>query len=112
MNTNKEPVASTGITGLDTILGGGFPKDHVYLLQGDPGAGKTTLSLQFLLKGAEAGEVGLYVTLSETRKELEAVASSHGWSLASIQVYEQLVTEEALSREEETNIFHSRTGEL
>lgn len=56
MTTTEEPVVSTGISGLDAVLGGGFPKDHVYLLQGDPGAGKTTLSLQFLLEGVKNGE--------------------------------------------------------
>jgi circadian clock protein KaiC len=107
-----DSVARSGIAGLDSILGGGFPKDHVYLLQGDPGAGKTTLSLQFLLEGARTGESGLYITLSETKKELEAVARSHGWSLDSIQVYEQLVREETLREEEDTTIFHPSEIEL
>ncbi|MCU1245519.1 MAG: circadian clock protein KaiC, partial [Acidobacteria bacterium] len=107
-----DSVARSGIVGLDSILGGGFPKDHVYLLQGDPGAGKTTLSLQFLLEGARTGESGLYITLSETKRELEAVARSHGWSLDSIQVYEQLVREETLREEEDTTIFHPSEIEL
>jgi circadian clock protein KaiC len=110
--TSREPVATSGITGLDSILGGGFPKDHVYLLQGDPGAGKTTLSLQFLLEGARLGENGLYITLSETKSELEAVALSHGWTLDKIQVYEHLVREEALREEEDTTIFHPSEIEL
>jgi circadian clock protein KaiC len=75
------PRASTGIAGLDEILGGGLPTNHLYLLDGEPGSGKTTLALQFLLAGAGVGARGLYVTLSESRVELEGVAASHGWSL-------------------------------
>jgi len=108
----QEPVSTTGITGLDDILGGGFPRDHVYLIQGDPGAGKTTLSLQFLLQGVEQGEKGMYITLSETKKELQAVAVSHGWSLDEVTIYEQLVSEETLSEEEDTTIFHPSEIEL
>lgn len=107
-----EPLANSGIPGLDAILGGGFPKNHVYLLQGDPGAGKTTLSLQFLLEGKAAGEQGLYITLSETAQELDAVARSHGWSLEGIKIYEQLVREETLRDEEDTTIFHPSEVEL
>jgi circadian clock protein KaiC len=107
-----EPVAETGIEGLDAILGGGFPKDHVYLIQGDPGAGKTTLSLQFLLEGVKRGERSLYVTLSETKKELSAVARSHGWNLEGVEIHEQLVREESLSEEEDTTIFHPSEIEL
>jgi circadian clock protein KaiC len=108
----SEPVASTGIVGLDTILGGGLPTEHVYLIQGDPGAGKTTLSLQFLLEGARKGERCLYVTLSETKKELHAVARSHGWSLDDVHVYEQLVREASMADEEDTTIFHPAEVEL
>src|SRR4051794_35048871 len=78
----------TGIEGLDNILEGGFPENRIYLVEGEPGTGKTTLALQFLLEGARAGEAGLYVTLSETKEELEAVAASHGWSLQGFQIYE------------------------
>ena len=74
---------STGIPGLDDILNGGFPRGHLYLIEGDPGTGKTTVALQFLLAGLQQGEQGLYVTLSESKQELEGVAESHGWSLAS-----------------------------
>jgi len=112
MQASTEPVASTGIAGLDAILGGGFPKDHVYLLQGDPGAGKTTLSLQFLLEGVKLGEKALYLTLSETRRELHAVAKSHGWSLDGVEICEHLVREETLSEEEDTTIFHPSEIEL
>jgi circadian clock protein KaiC len=112
MQASTEPVASTGIAGLDAILGGGFPKDHVYLIQGDPGAGKTTLSLQFLIEGAKRGEKALYITLSETRRELHAVAKSHGWSLDGVEICEHLVREETLSEEEDTTIFHPSEIEL
>src|ERR1700758_669208 len=78
------PRCDTGTSGLDHILGGGFPPHALYLLQGDPGVGKTTLALQFLLAGSRRGESCLYVTFSETRDELFAVARSHGWSLDGI----------------------------
>ena len=76
-------LASTGIVGLDEVLDGGLPPNRLYLLTGEPGTGKTTLALQFLLAGAARGERGLYVTLSESREELEEAAASHGWSLDS-----------------------------
>ena len=75
----------TGVSGLDNILGGGLPQGHLYLIEGDPGTGKTTLALQFLLEGAAQGESVIYVTLSESRRELEQVARSHGWSPDSLQ---------------------------
>ena len=83
--------APTGIQGLDYILLGGFPRNRVYLIQGDPGVGKTTMGLQFLLEGMRAGEPGLYITLSETAEELRAVATSHGWSLDGLAIYEQMI---------------------
>ena len=104
-------VASTGIKGLDHILRGGFPRNRVYLVQGDPGVGKTTLGLQFLLEGIRQGETALYITLSESKDELFAVARSHGWSLDGLQIYEQLVGEEALT-EEETTVFYPAEIEL
>ena len=76
MTAATQPVAKTGIAGLDVVLAGGFPKDHVYLIQGDPGAGKTTLSLQFLLAGVKQGEKSLYITLSETKRELHRAGAS------------------------------------
>src|SRR5690348_3081414 len=91
--SSLETVASTGIEGLDNILGGGFPRKRLYLLQGDPGVGKTTTALQFLLYGARMGEKCLYVTLSETKDELCAAARSHGWSLDEISIYEMTVGE-------------------
>ena len=67
-------LVATGVTGLDDILGGGFTPSRVYLIEGNPGSGKTTLALQYLREGARLGEKGIYVTLSETRQELLAVA--------------------------------------
>src|SRR4029079_11410211 len=80
--------ASTGVDGLDEILGGGLTRRRVYLLEGTPGTGKTTFALRFLIKGAQRGERGLYITLSETAEELKAVVDSHGWSLDGIDVFE------------------------
>jgi circadian clock protein KaiC len=74
----------TGSSGLDDILGGGLPKGHLYLVEGDPGTGKTTLALQFLLEGTGRGERGMYITLSESKLELEQVAASHGWRTDSL----------------------------
>jgi circadian clock protein KaiC len=82
------PQASTGIPGLDELLRGGLPRDRVHLIEGEPGAGKTTLALQFLLEGRRAGEPGLYVTLSETTEELTHVAASHGWNLDGIETFQ------------------------
>jgi circadian clock protein KaiC len=104
-------VAATGIEGLDHILLGGFPRNHVYLLQGDPGVGKTTLGLQFLLEGVRHGEVALYLTLSETKDELRAVGESHGWDLSEVHVYEQLIGEQSLE-EQDTTVFYPSEVEL
>ncbi|HET9229619.1 MAG TPA: ATPase domain-containing protein, partial [Thermoanaerobaculia bacterium] len=90
------PRASTGIEGLDYILGGGFPRNRMYLVKGDPGAGKTTLAMQFLLAGARAGEPGVYATLSETEEELRDVAGSHGWPLDGITICDLQASEESL----------------
>ena len=108
---STEPRASTGITGLDNILAGGLPPHHLYLVEGTPGSGKTTLGLQFLLQGRDLGERGLYITLSETSAELHLVAASHGWSLDGVDVYD-LVGEEGLSEEAEQSILHPSEFEL
>lgn len=79
---------SIGVRGLDEIIGGGLPPDRLYLLDGEPGTGKTTIPMQFLMAGRGVGERGLYVTLSETAEELKAEAMSHGWSLEGIQIVE------------------------
>src|SRR6185436_14812143 len=81
-------LCKTGIEGLDDILNGGLPRNRMYLILGEPGVGKTTLALQFLLEGVRLGEKGLYVTLSESRDELVDVAASHGWDLDGIEVFE------------------------
>ncbi len=103
---------STGIPGLDAMLGGGLPRKRLYLIQGDPGTGKTTLALQFLLEGARIGEAGLYVALSETREELEGVAASHGWFMDAITVFEVQASEENLKAEDEYTAFHPSEVEL
>ncbi len=84
---------STGIEPLDDILHGGLTADRLYLIEGMPGTGKTTLGLQFLLEGARHGKDGLYVTLSETKEELEGAAGSHGWSLDKIDIHELVDTD-------------------
>lgn len=103
--------ASTGIPGLDDVLGGGLPLEHVYLVEGDPGSGKTTLGLHFLLEGVRRDEKGLYVTLSETESELRTVAASHGWDLGGIELF-QLVSSEGLSPDLEQSILHPSQIEL
>lgn len=103
--------AATGIAGLDDILGGGLPAHHLYLVEGTPGTGKTTLGLQFLLEGVRLGEPGLYITLSETAEELAIVAQSHGWSLDGLEVFE-LVGGPGLGYEAEQSILHPAEIEL
>jgi circadian clock protein KaiC len=105
------PVSPTGIPGLDEVLAGGFTKDRIYLVQGDPGVGKTTLGLQFLLEGAAHGEAGLYLTLSESQEELKAVGDSHGWSLDSINVFEYSA-HDRLTSEDTSTLFHPSEVEL
>jgi circadian clock protein KaiC len=105
------PRASTGIAGLDEILGGGLPTNHLYLIDGEPGTGKTTLALQFLLEGVKAGERALYVTLSESKAELEAVAAGHGWSLDGIDIYE-MANEGLADIQQGYTIFHPAEVEL
>jgi circadian clock protein KaiC len=96
----------TGIAGLDVILRGGLPRNRLYLLEGTPGSGKTTLSLQFLLQGVDEGERVLYVTLSETSEELRAVARSHGWDLSGIDLFELSSAAEVLGEGREQSILH------
>ncbi len=97
---------STGIAGLDDVLGGGLPEGHFFLVEGVPGTGKTTLGLQFLMEGAQAGEKVLYVTLSESKAEIEKVARSHGWSLAGVTIFEYTPTEDSLRPEDQYSAFH------
>jgi circadian clock protein KaiC len=103
--------ASTGIRGLDDILGGGLPRNRLYLIDGEPGTGKTTLGLQFLLAGREAGERLLYVTLSESADELRASAAAHGWSLDGIEIFE-LSAVAGDEPDEAYTLFHPAEVEL
>lgn len=103
---------STGNAGLDDILGGGLDADRMYLYEGRPGAGKTTLALEFLLEGARRGERVLYVTLSETKRELELVAQRHGWDLAGVEIVELVPAETLLDQAQEITLLHPAELEL
>jgi circadian clock protein KaiC len=105
-------VVTTGVLGLDFVLGGGLPRNRLYLIQGDPGAGKTTLALHFLLEGERLGERGLYVTLSESEVELNAVAHSHGWSLERIGIYELCAADAGTHEDEENTLYVPAEVEL
>jgi circadian clock protein KaiC len=115
MTTNQEwnlPQTSTGVAGLNNILHGGLPKDRIYLVEGDPGTGKTTLAMQFALEGVRTGGKSLYVTLSETKGEFIAMAKSHGWSLEGLEIFELIPVEANLSAESQYTFFHSEEVEL
>lgn len=103
---------STGIPGLDSILDGGLPEDHLYLIEGDPGSGKTTLALQFLLAAHRRGEPVLYVTLSESVRELRAIARSHGWKLDGIEIFPVIPPPESLLPEDQYTVYHPGDVEL
>src|SRR5712672_4272100 len=105
--------AKTGISGLDNILSGGFSHGHLFLVEGAPGTGKTTIALQFLLEGAQRGEKCLYITLSETEQELRLGAASHGWTLDErIEVFELLPPESLLDTEQQQSLLYSSDLEL
>ena len=106
------PLIPTGITGFDDILGGGLTPHRLYLVEGVPGSGKTTLALQLLREGASHGEPVLYVTLSETAEELRSVAASHGWTLDGITIRELVPSEESLRPEDAYTMFHPSEVEL
>jgi len=101
----------SGIEGIDDILGGGLTPHRMYLVEGAPGTGKTTLALQFLLEGVQEGQVGLYITLSETRSELISVADSHGWDLSEFRILE-LLSDEGLDPQFEQTVLHPAEVEL
>jgi circadian clock protein KaiC len=101
----------SGIEGIDNILGGGLTPHRMYLVEGAPGTGKTTLALQFLLQGVEEGQAGLYITLSETRSELISVADSHGWDLSHFHILE-LLSDEGLDPQFEQTVLHPAEVEL
>lgn len=103
---------STGVEGLDDVLHGGLPAERLYLVEGHPGSGKTTIALQFLLAGVANGERTMYVTLSETAEELAATAASHGWSLDGIDIFELVPSEASLRPDASYMMFHPSETEL
>jgi circadian clock protein KaiC len=105
-------LCATGVEGMDHVLGGGLPPHRLYLLEGDPGVGKTTLALQFLRQGVKDGEPGLYITLSETKDELRAVAASHGWTLDDFPVFELAAIEQQLKDVSDTTFYQPSELEL
>ena len=104
--------APFGIEGLDDVLNGGLERGRVFLLEGAPGTGKTTIATQFLLAGAKAGERGLYITLSETQDEMRSGAASHGWDLSDIHVYELVPPENLLDERQQQSLLYSSDLEL
>jgi circadian clock protein KaiC len=110
---DKATKARTGVEGLDDVLAGGLSPGHAFLLEGNPGTGKTTIALRFLLEGAKAGEQGLYITLSETERELRAGAASHGWVInGHIEVFELAPAESLLNADQQQSLLYSSDLEL
>ena len=108
----KATLIQTGVEGLDEVLRGGLVANRLYLVEGTPGSGKTTLALQFLLAGARLGEAGMFVALSEDEQELKASAASHGWSLDGIDILELVASEESLKPETRYTMYHPSEVEL
>ncbi len=107
------PRASTGVEGLDAILGGGLARNRMHLLEGSPGTGKTTIALQFLLAGAEAGEIGIYISLAETEDELRDGAKSHGWTIGpKVEIFELVPPESVLDPDQHQSLLYSSDLEL
>jgi circadian clock protein KaiC len=108
----RSSLSATGIAGLDDVLVGGLTPNRVYLVEGNPGSGKTTLALQYLMEGARLNEAGVYVTLSETKQELQDVAASHGWSLAGLEVVELVAEEKELDPDNQYTMFQPSEVQL
>ena len=104
--------ASSGIAGLDDVLSGGLPRERIYLVQGDPGVGKTTLGMQFLIAGAARGERCLYITLSETAAEIREIVTAHGWSLDGIELVELSAVDPSSPLELENSLFEPSDVDL
>lgn len=111
IEAGSKPRMATGTAGLDDVLRGGITPDRLYLVEGTPGSGKTTLALKFLLSGRAAAGRGLYITLSETIGELTGVAESHGWTLDDIEMFE-MVAEDEFCSENEQSLLHPSEVEL
>ncbi len=110
---HEEDKALTGIEGLDDVLRGGLSRGHLFLLEGEPGAGKTTIAIQFLLEGARRGERCLYISLSETEAELRGTIASHGWTLPeSVVIHELAPPDDALAQEKQQSLLYSADLEL
>src|SRR3954453_11567692 len=111
-NSDASEIAATGIRGLDNILNGGFARGRLYLVEGVPGSGKTTLAMQFLIGGANQGEPVLYVTLSETAEELKCVARSHHWDISGVHIRELLPDQGSLESDQQYTMYHPSEVEL
>lgn len=106
------PQVPTGVPGLDPVVGGGYAENRVHLVEGQPGSGKTSMAIQFLMDGARQGELGLYVTLSESTAELCAVAASHGWTFEGIEIFEMVPPELSLDPSAQQTVLYSSELEL
>ena len=116
MNNSEQVIEprriATGVEGLDDILSGGLPVGQMYLLEGTPGTGKTTVAMQFIMQGTRAGENALYITLSESKAELESSARSHGWDINELPIAEFLPAEASLNPDQQYTVFHPSEVEL
>lgn len=111
-NQNDSQFLSTGIPGMDAVLNGGFTRDRLYLVEGEPGTGKTTMALHFLAEGARLGESVVYITLAETAVELRGVARSHGWTMEGIHIHEVVPNEDILEANQQYTMFHPSEVEM